>query len=264
MRTVALIVAIVLAIAAAIGIRTYLKGEARKIEQQNRLVPVAVAKTTIEAGQKLTRENVEFQDVPANTLSPDIIPKQEIDRYYDREVTQDIGRGIPIRASHFINRDTRVASDRLIEGRRAIAVAVDATSGVAGLIRPGDHVDIYSTTRGTQTRTWLVLEDVTVLAVDDRMTDVPAGLGDYRQYRRGYSSLTLSVTPAEAEVMTYLKDAASITFALCPRVEVGGTGKAMVVDAANAEQLAQDANKKRQEQRQRIEGVKETGNKKTP
>ncbi len=263
MRTVALIVAIALGIAAAIGVRSYLKSQQSRIEQEYKPVRVAAARGLVEAGKELTREMVTMQEVPARMLSRDMIAENELDRYLGREVTRDIGAGTQIRVGHFLSREPRrVAAQRLAEGQRAIAIAVDATSGIAGLVRPGDHLDILATTvrarrkgggLSSEPETWKVLSDVTVLAVDDRMGEAAPGLADYRGYRRGYSSFTLAVTPLEAQLLAYLKDNSKLTFALRPRSELGEKQSVPAIDGSNVRQLAAEANRRRQEEIQELE-----------
>ena len=252
MRTVALIVALALGIAAAVGVAMFLKSQERDFQDTHRMVSVAVARRSLKAGDVLTAEAVGFEQTPVNSMSQQDISMGGIKAFYGEKVNRNIDKGSRIQESHFLSREARPASNVLPEGWRAIAVSVDATSGVAGLIRPGDHVDIHATTtgRGTAGRadaeTWLVLSDVTVLAVDDRMSDVSYGVMDSRGYGRGYSSLVLAVTPPEAQLLTYLKDHARLTFALRPRGELGQKAPAARISGDNVRQLAEQANAERQ------------------
>lgn len=65
-------------------------------------------------------------------------------------------------------------------GKRAVTLAVNEVSGIAGLIRPGDHLDIAATVSIPEGEreipyTLIVLQDIEVLAVGRTMTekDVP-------------------------------------------------------------------------------------------
>jgi len=249
MRTVAVIVAVLLAIAAAIGVRSYMKRQERDFNQKLKVVKVAVAKVHVGAGEVLARDMVAYADKQSAFLEPTDITGGNLGNYVGRKLERDVGKGTPLKSSFFVSREKKPASKVLQEGKRAITLAVDITSGVAGLVRPGDNVDIYATTSaraGGTPRTWLVLSQVNVLAVDDRMSDITVGQTDYRGYRRGYSSFTLSVTSLEAQVLIYLQDYAQLTFALRPRTELGQKGGAPVIDGGNVEQYAGEANKDRQ------------------
>jgi len=250
MRTVALIVALLLGIAAAVGVRTYMTRQTRQISEQYKEVEIAVAARHIGAGEALSPDMVTFKPQQTKFLTLEDVTRAQVGSYLKREVTRDIGKGTPLKVSYFLVREKKPASDTLKDGGRAITLAVDMTSGVAGLVRPGDNVDIYATTGTAKggSRTWLVLSHVNVLAVDDRMSEVPAALGDYRNLRRGYSSFTLAVTPAEAQILVYLQDNAKLTFALRPRTELGQKETVRIVDETNVQDLADQANRKRQQQ----------------
>ena len=251
MRTVALIVAIALGIAAAVGVRSILVRQKREQEREYQPVAVATARESIEAGTELEPEMVSFDTKkPVGMLSSVDILQGTLDSHIGRELTRNVDRGSQILASYFIRREERSVSTILGPGKTAIAIGVDATSGVAGLIRPRDHVDIYATTtrKGTP-ETTLVLSQVEVLAVGDRLSDLPAGLPGYGRPRRGYTSLTLVVTPQEAQLLTYLKNAARLTFALRAGDDLGKPMEgAAPIDEANWRRLAEEANRKRRQQ----------------
>ncbi len=93
----------------------------------------------------------------------------------------------------------------LSPGMRAVTVGVDVVSGTAGLIWPGDRVDVILTETisdhtappGRQVAAETVLADVRVIAIDQRlvegaMPDDPAG-------KNGARTVTLEVMAAQAE-----------------------------------------------------------------
>lgn len=56
---------------------------------------------------------------------------------------------------------------RLEEGKRAFSIPIDATSGVAGFIAPGDRVDVMLTRRLGQTlESSIIMQNLHVIAVD--------------------------------------------------------------------------------------------------
>ncbi len=250
MRTIALVVAIALGVAAAIGVRSYMQSMEREIETEQQMISIAAPRRDLDAGEPVTPGNVAPLRIPAASLTPDQITMQDVSRYYDREVLTEVGRGVPLRADHFVERTPQVASARLPDAHRAVTVSVDATSGVAGLIRPGNRVDIYCTGHGEAggrgQDTWRVLSDVTVLAVDNRMTDMQDFRTGLDQRRGGYSSLTLSLTPEESQLIIYLANNARLTFALRPEREVGEERDLPVIDASNVRDRSEEANRARQ------------------
>jgi len=262
MRTVAFVVAILLGIVAVIGVLSYVRRQQRELREQYREVQVAVARRSINEGEVLTRDMVGYKTKLADSLTGlDIVPL-ELDRYLGRRVNRNIDRGAPILVNYFTAREPQLASRLMPEGMRAVSINVDGVSGVSGLINPGDSVDILATIAEGQggrmsassIKTRLILSDVTVLAVDDRISRSPSVYyGEQRPYRRTYSTLTLAVTPLEAQILVYLREQAKLTFVLRPSDEVGQKRTLPQVDSTNVVQLAEEANRKRQERIQELE-----------
>lgn len=88
---------------------------------------------------------------------------------------------------------------------RAVSVGVDAVSGTAGLIWPGDRVDVVLTQQINDDGLPLhrrvagetVLPDVRVIAIDQAL--VQGAMGDAPEGNRQVRTVTLEVTPKQAE-----------------------------------------------------------------
>ena len=114
---------------------------------------------------------------------------------------------------------------------RAITIPVNDVTGVGGLVKPKDHVDLigtfetenYSevsdrvgTARGmsrvpVDTATITLLQNVTVLATGRSLSEGLAGLG---RGGPGYSNVTLLVTPEEAQMLVFCLKRGEITLSL--------------------------------------------------
>lgn len=92
-------------------------------------------------------------------------------------------------------------------GMRAVSVGVDAVTGTAGLIWPGDHVDLLLTQRlsapnlspARSVAAETVLSDVRVIAIDQRLAQGTSGSGSTDLTKRMARTVTLEVTPEQAE-----------------------------------------------------------------
>ncbi|ABQ31220.1 MULTISPECIES: Flp pilus assembly protein CpaB [Acidiphilium] len=90
-------------------------------------------------------------------------------------------------------------------GMRAVSVGVDAITGAAGLIWPGDHVDLLLTQHLTganllptqRVAAETVLSDVRVIAIDQRL--VQGASGTHPAAKNTARTVTLEVTPEQAE-----------------------------------------------------------------
>ena len=93
----------------------------------------------------------------------------------------------------------------LTPGKRATSVGVDAVSGTAGLIWPGDHVDLILTQQiddpavpiGRRFAGETVLKDVRVIAIDQQL--VQGGTSTNTDASQQSRTVTLEVSPEDAE-----------------------------------------------------------------
>lgn len=124
-----------------------------------------------------------------------------------------IAKGEPIVKNSLVrSNEGGFMSAVLDPGKRAVSIAVDPTSGNAGFIFPGDHVDLIlthsvgrgeSTTRASET----FIEDARVLAVDQSL-DNPENKAVLAK------TVTLEVTPKQAEEINLAKDLGKISLSL--------------------------------------------------
>jgi pilus assembly protein CpaB len=182
-------------------------------------VEVIYSASAIPEGAPLTKENVTVKKIPQSNLPPNPIYKSELTTYLGVPVSHRIEANSMILASDFaVTRTANTLASRIPPGERAMAIPVDSISGVSGLLRPGDRVDILGTfpvsgedqvvrsagggeSVGYMTIT--LLQNVTLLAVGQEISGISAGgqQGSGRA-RGGYSTVTASVTIGEAELLT--------------------------------------------------------------
>lgn len=97
------------------------------------------------------------------------------------------------------------------EGMRAVSVAGNKVAGIAGLINPGNRVDVLVTTNDPKTEietTKLVLDNVLVLAAGTQMREDPEGKPS------PVDVFTLEVTPIQAEQLAIVANQGNLQFAL--------------------------------------------------
>ncbi len=102
------------------------------------------------------------------------------------------------------------------EGWRAMLVPVDQVSSKGGLLQPNDHVDILGTFMKPEKKEWVtitLLQNVTVLAVGARLGSKERGSSESTS-GRGYQTVTVLVTPEEAELLTFSVDKGKIALSL--------------------------------------------------
>ncbi len=181
---------------------------------------VVKAARDIPAGTQLTKDLITIESVPERYLPPNYIDKQEADIYLGTALAVKVKEGSMILASDFsVSEVSRDLSSKIPLGERAMSMPVDAVTGVSGLMRPGDRVDILGTFPiSTKNEliptadaaegevgyvTMTLLQDVTLLATGQQISEVSTGNDDEKKRTQSnYNTVTLSVSVDEAELIT--------------------------------------------------------------
>jgi pilus assembly protein CpaB len=108
----------------------------------------------------------------------------------------------------------------LTPGKRATSVGVDAVSGTAGLIWPGDHVDLILTSdvqdtagnAGKRVAAETVLKDVRVIAIDQQLVQGGQGTSGEAASR----TVTLEVSPEDVERVAVATHLGHLSLAVRP------------------------------------------------
>jgi len=209
---VAFAAALILAIAAAIGVREII--ESYKAEESGKQLSVAYAAVQLNVGDELMKEKVKVAKRIGITARAGDITSDGLVNVIGKKVTRFVPTGDVLNYGDFERPAAETSfTSSVLKDHRAITIPVDQVSGVAGLIQPRDRVDVLATMQysgaarpsgstGT-TETMTVLENVRVLAVDNRSAQY-ASIPDRlrREGRSGYTSVTLLVTPEEARILT--------------------------------------------------------------
>lgn len=212
--------------------RQWLASERAKLERdapQPVAAPVAryvlVAGHDLRTGQFVTEEDLRWQAWPDETLAQSYIVGengQDQRRLASANligavVRRPIGNGQPVTESELVRPGDRgFLAAVLTPGKRAITVPVNETTSVAGLVFPGDRVDMLLTHTvhmggeddGRSFRvTETVLTDVRVLAVDQRLNDPADG-------PRVPDTATIEVDPHQAEMVQVMMQMGSLSLSL--------------------------------------------------
>lgn len=214
LRTV--IFALIFGLVATLMAAVYIGSMRANLQEQGEQVSVLVAAVPVPAGTAadalLARNLVEKREYPRRYLASDAL--STIDSVKNKVLVASLSPGDQVTAGKFRSSDKAEVAVRLSGGKVAVAVPVDESVGVAGQIRAGDRVAVYATFKpgpGGTDRTQQLLSGVEVLAALG--SDQTRGMASSAQARR---TLTLAVTPAEAEKMVFAQEKGHLWFGLLP------------------------------------------------
>jgi pilus assembly protein CpaB len=205
--------AIFFGIAAAFTARTVLENRASAAAPT--AVPtraVVVARTDVTVGTALRSLQLDSVEWPQAYL-PDgsFSTPDQID---GRVLRRPLARGEPVLEASLLPVGAAAGLPSVIgETRRAVSVKVDPVVGVAGFVTPGTRVDVIATLRRIDLNeklpyTKLILQDVTVLAIDQKLEEAKNGEPEL------VSVVTMEVTPKQSEELTYAAHEGRLQLAL--------------------------------------------------
>ena len=187
--------------------------------REEETVQVIVAAHDLAQGRTITAE-----DLAPIELPPDYVPSAVL-----RDAAEAVGR-VPrerilvrefIREERLADPEAGVGLNAIIpRGMRAISVNINGGSAVSGFLNPGNYVDVLVTVIGTdgrETETNTLLQAITVLAVNARM-GVGGTTGEAAE--RVKPSVTLAVTPEQAEKLTHAVAEGNVTLTLRNDIDV--------------------------------------------
>jgi pilus assembly protein CpaB len=228
-KTIAVVLALLLAAAATIAIFLYVQGIEERAFEDAELVEVFVAQGPIEAGTTageagdaglIARDTAPRGNVPVGAITQleQIEGLVAIDRVLTGEIL--------LRERWGSQEDVSVAFE-IPDGFEAIAVEVGIPPGVAGYIRAGDRVSLIATVEapGTTTtddegtvteepgevRSQYLLQGIEVLAVGQRTIETEG-----EQTPQGSVLMTVALEPEDAERLVFAINNASLYFTLLP------------------------------------------------
>ncbi|SDG60882.1 Flp pilus assembly protein CpaB [Pelagibacterium luteolum] len=213
-RILLIVVAIVAGgLAAFLATRSNGPGEVQEAQveiQQEARERVLVATGPIGLGQRITPEDVSWQDWPQGAVRAEYITASAVPDAA-AQVTGAVARfeffpGEPIREAKLVTSEQGYLSAVLSEGMRAVSVSVSPDSASGGYIVPNDRVDVVLTRSGADFSE-TILNNIRVLAIGKRLgesgtTGAAPNPEDPRSQVFDTAQIaTFEVTPGQSEVL---------------------------------------------------------------
>jgi pilus assembly protein CpaB len=192
---------------------------------------VLVAKQNVGLGQKLTSENLEWQDWPEGAVRPEYVTiaanPDAITQMNGAVARFELFAGEPVQQAKLVKADQGYLSAVLDKGMRGVSIQVGAESASGGFIVPNDHVDVILTQAAAEGQTSdVIVSNVRVLAINTRLgetgtTGAPEGGGGdaatadpKSQVFSGGAIATLELTPGQADTVVNASQLGKLSLAL--------------------------------------------------
>ncbi len=199
---------------------------AAQVQQDTPSKKVLVAKANLPAGTFIKEEDVTWQKWPTDGVNSAYLVdgQNELSTVVGAVVRKGIVAGQPITEAQIARPGDRgFLAAVLTPGMRAVTIGVGDTTSVAGLVFPGDRIDLLLLQRmpklkgeeanegDTGTYNPLTaetfLENVRILATDRRMNDLESE-------PKSLDTVTIEVTPKQAEMLAAVKELGTLSLSL--------------------------------------------------
>lgn len=228
-NTIALVIALVLGAVAVFAIKSFVGQKEEAIRGELR--QVLVAARNLDVGDTLTYNAMEVLDIPKKAWTRQHNSPDKQGFISGQIVKYPIAKGEPILDSCLEGVARMGILEKIDVGMRTVTVTVSDTSSVAGMIEPGDIVDIFITYTAGRVgvpmpgedkekdrpgealvvKTMPLMSKVKVIAVAQRMYQVRGKMGEEE---RMYSTVTLSVKPQAAALLIFAAGQGQLIFTL--------------------------------------------------
>lgn len=224
-RIIVLLVAVVAAGATAMYARSWIEGQQNNITVVAAPAPeevyeVLVADANLPAGTFVKPQHLRWQRWPTDDVPSTYVLKgaRAKDAMVGAVVRRGIAEGFPITDGSVVKPGERgFLAAVLAPGMRAVSLPINATSSNAGLIFPGDRVDLILTQTlgaadGATTRrvSETVLRDIRIIAMGTETSDET---GKDKNHEKAKTA-TFEVEPRVAEKITLLSELGKLSLSL--------------------------------------------------
>ena len=174
--------------------------------------PVVVVRSDVSIASSLTDAQLKLVDWPSEHLPAGAL--RSIDEATTRIARRPLAQGEPVLEAALYPIGSAGGLGAVIaDEHRAVSVKVDNVIGVAGFVVPGSRVDVMATIRRVDRKRALpyskvILQDVRVLAVDQKLEEVKSGEPEL------VNVVTLEVSPKQAEHLIYAAHEGRLQLAL--------------------------------------------------
>lgn len=237
--------------------RHYLSQAESKLAGSYQTRKVMVARVDVPAGAVLSEENLAVRSIPERFVSSTALSPDALDTVLGQKVVVGLKPGDPIDQAALERPDHAALSTTVAVGQRAITFPVDEISSISGMLVPGDIIDLVYTGSGTTVNSYRqarasdgtprelmhvrrILQAVPVIATG-KMTQkrmVRSDDGEQREVDVAFTTVTLTVTPGQAEQVLLAQKLGSLTAVLRNPDDKQMLGKS-VLDEATFKQVAE-------------------------
>lgn len=213
------VISIIMALFTCLLVYLYIKKSTTVKPETVQYVDVYIAAKTLPARHKITDADIRQTRVVKDLLHPKAV--QDRTEIVGKRLKERIIEGEQILRDRLVDEGSFIMSYNLPYGKRAVSINVNDQINVSNLVRPGDFVDVIASFEKEEEEegdtkiiypriTKIIIQNVEVLALGQDQT-VQEG-----KIEEAPKTVTLAVTPEQAETLVYASEFGMLRLALRP------------------------------------------------
>ncbi len=182
-----------------------------QLEKTEPMLSVVVPNRALARGELLMQDDLVLREIPEQYVDSNSITLDKLDTALGQHLDFDIDRGAPLLWAHLEGGLTPTFSGKVEAGLRAMTVRVDEINSISGFLQPTDHVDLLLThgSHGNESIAPLMQRLEVIATGTQTLVDKNGTSG-----RRSFTSITVHVTPQQAQKLILAQEIGDITATL--------------------------------------------------
>jgi pilus assembly protein CpaB len=226
---VVLLAALIFGGLAAFSVSKYInqtvQAEKARLKPNEEMVEVIVAKADMKRGAVISNATVSVRPVPKAYVTGMAITPNQFNTVEGSRTLTDLRGGEMVLRGGLDGADATTFATKVLPGQRAMTINVDDVNAIAGLVQPGDRIDLYYSARGLeaavrpgelrQDGTNLFLQNVLVLATGKQIrAQAIESLAQAQTSMRSFGTVTIAVSPDDARRLIAAQKAGALSAVL--------------------------------------------------
>ena len=179
-----------------------------QLERTEAMVEVVVPNRPIRRGDVIAAEMLSMRSIPEKYADSHTVNGSNYEVAVGQRADFDVDEGRPLLWAHLEGGLTPTFSGKVPEGLRAMTVRVDEINSISGFLQPRDRIDLLlAHGHGAAREIVPLIERLDVIATGVQTVADKAADGS----RRSFSTITVQVTPEEAQRITLAQQVGTLT-----------------------------------------------------
>ena len=182
-----------------------------QLDKTEPMAMVIVPQRKLIKGEIVTADVLVSRPIPETFVDSNGVSKTDFEIAVGQRVAFDVDKGRPLLWAHLEGGKTPTFSGQVPEGLRALTVRVDEINSISGFLQPNDRVDLLLR-HGSG-------DDQEIFPLIERLDVIATGVQtvvdkNSNETQRSFSTITVQVTPNEAQKITLAQSIGQITAVL--------------------------------------------------